>query len=190
MASRAGRQPSPTTDPLPAERRGRASDGAQNRPPRQLPGQGPRRREPGDAVGTASGRSVPAGCGHRRPGPMHVRPPTPGALFLAREPHAGRADPERAAPAGCAAVHLYVVRNRRHRRPPPVCISWCPRGDTPHTHTALTVDLADFRDSSRLAQHDRAGSCSTYRCGWRASNGHRAGHRGHRSGLWRAERRV
>jgi len=129
MASRAGRQPSPTTDPLPAERRGRASDGAQNRPPRQPPGQGPRRREPGDAVGTAGGRSVPAGCGHRRPGPMHVRPPTPGALFLAREPHAGRADPGRAAPAGCAAVHLYVVRNRRRRRPPPVCISWCPRGD-------------------------------------------------------------
>jgi hypothetical protein len=114
MASRAGRQPSPTTDPLPAERRGRASDGAQNRPPRQPPGQGPRRREPGDAVGTAGGRSVPAGCGHRRPGPMHVRPPTPGALLLAREPHAGR-------------------------RPPPVCISW--RGDAPRTHTSPDLRL-------------------------------------------------
>src|SRR3954453_17333650 len=78
MASRAGRQPSPTTEPLPPELRGRGSDGAQNRPPRQPPGQGPRRREPGDAGdGWREG-----GTGRGRPsssGPIHVRPPTPAA---------------------------------------------------------------------------------------------------------------
>jgi hypothetical protein len=40
MASRAGRQPSPTTEPQSVERRGRASDGGPNRPPYQPPRQG------------------------------------------------------------------------------------------------------------------------------------------------------
>jgi hypothetical protein len=120
-----------------------SADGHQTVPRTVLPGNHPVKDLDGANRATQWGRLAGgryrAGCGHRRPGPTHVRPPTPGALLLAREQHARRADPERAAPPGCPRSTPDVVRKRRRRRPPPVCISWCPRGDTLHTHTAVAV---------------------------------------------------
>jgi hypothetical protein len=133
------------TDPQPAERRGRASDGAQNRPPRAT--------TPSRTSTEGTGRRI--GDFWREVGTGQVRPSSPAAPCTE-----GRQRQVRSfSPAGHVQVaptrngqpqraprSTPVGRSQNRRRSQPVCISWCPRGDTLHTHTA-TSRLSGLRDS-------------------------------------------